>query len=54
MYLFLLCIFFGENFIKLNNFYIQYAWILIIKKQNSNQKCEEKNLIMGKILIIAT
>ena len=26
--------------VKLKNFYIQHAWILIMKKQNSNQKCE--------------
>ena len=33
-------------FAKLDNFYIQYAWILIIKKQNSNQ-----NVMVEKMVV---
>ena len=33
-------------FAKLDNFYVQYAWILIIKKQNSNQ-----NVMVEKMVV---
>ena len=45
--LFLHYIVFGENFIvKLKDLYIQYSWISIMKKQNSNQ-----NVKVGKMVL---
>ena len=33
-------------FAKLNNFYIQYTWILIMKKQNSNQNAKVEKMVV--------
>ena len=45
--LFLDYIVFGENFIvKLKDLYIQYSWISIMKKQNSNQNVKVAKMVL--------
>ena len=46
--LFLYYILFDENFVffKLKLLYIQYAWISVMKKQNSNQNGKIENLVV--------
>ena len=48
MQLFLHYILFDENFVffKLKLLYIQYAWISVMKKQNSNQNVKVKKMVV--------
>ena len=46
MQLFLYYILFGENFIKSKYLYIWYAWIWIMKKQNSNQNGKVEKMVV--------